>query len=300
MGMSKARAIFLIPKWMRNVMSYCGVSLWSLVYRKKALAFCESQKGEYDEIADYLRKYKRLNYFQYEFAEEYKKKDIKVFKDENGFCYVLRNGKKLYGKDYWKKGDMQGYFCGLFLEQDARSPHAYFPGDSASERKACLQGGSLADIGAAEGIFALDVIDDVKEVYLFECDEEWIAPLRRTFGPWKDKVHFVKKYVGKEDNGNVISLDTFFRDKELTHVKADIEGAEEDMLDGSREVFKNKVKASWLCAYHKPNALEQIKERLDRVGFDYEINRGYIFFPNGIKLVEPYYRRGALYSKRKR
>ena len=42
------------------------------------------------------------------------------------------------------------------------------------------------DAGAAEGIWSLDIIDKIKELYLFECDDDCIEPLRATFAPWKN------------------------------------------------------------------------------------------------------------------
>lgn len=49
----------------------------------------------------------------------------------------------------------------------------------------------VADIGTAEGIFALNIIHSVKKVYLFECDPEWIIPLEKTFAPWINKIEIV-------------------------------------------------------------------------------------------------------------
>lgn len=46
----------------------------------------------------------------------------------------------------------------------------------------------IADIGSAEGNFSLSNIENVKKVYLFESDKEWIEALEATFRPWRDKV----------------------------------------------------------------------------------------------------------------
>ena len=60
-----------------------------------------------------------------------------------------------------------------------------------------LEDVTLLDVGAAEGFFALSVIEHVKEIILFECDVEWIKALEATFKPWKDKVFIINKYVSK-------------------------------------------------------------------------------------------------------
>jgi 16S rRNA A1518/A1519 N6-dimethyltransferase RsmA/KsgA/DIM1 with predicted DNA glycosylase/AP lyase activity len=39
----------------------------------------------------------------------------------------------------------------------------------------------LLDVGCAEALFSLDVIDKVKKVILFESDSVWFDPLKATF-----------------------------------------------------------------------------------------------------------------------
>ena len=85
------------------------------------------------------------------------------------------------------------------MEQDHRSPHRYF--DHIEEFKDKV----LLDVGAAEGILSLMAIEQVKHVYLFECSEDWIDALNKTFEPWKDKVTIIKKFVSdKDDENNVV------------------------------------------------------------------------------------------------
>ena len=81
-----------------------------------------------------------------------------------------------------------------------------------------MKGKSLLDVGSAEGIFTLDVIDLIEHAYLFECDDEWVEALEATFLPWKDKITIVRKYVSDMDDENNTTLDSYFQVKRFnTH-----------------------------------------------------------------------------------
>jgi hypothetical protein len=167
-------------------------------------------------------------------------------------------------------------------EQDPLSAHRYVT--SFGE----LDGKILLDIGAAEGIFALDTIDHVKKVYLFECDEQWIEPLKKTFQPWIDKVVFVHKYVGDKDNDRCISLDTFLADKEHDHlyIKMDIEGAELSALQGAKKLLINAKNISLsVCTYHRENDAIDISSFFKSIGYTCEFTKGFLF-------LSPFMRKG--------
>lgn len=182
-----------------------------------------------------------ISTYPYNFVKQYKKMDVIIYKDSDGKLHIMHKGKKLYGKFSWTEKQFSEYYRALQMEQDLHSPHCYTgSGGKYLEERIPGNDDILADIGAAEGIFALDYVDKVKKIYLFECDREWIEPLRKTFQQWEKKVEIVEKYVGKEMNDRSIALDTFFQDTDVTYVKADIEGAEVDMLAGGEKTFKNK------------------------------------------------------------
>lgn len=153
---------------------------------------------------------------------------IKVMRDEDGYPYVHHFGERLYLKKRWDREECLKYYASIRSEQDGDSPHRYFNGHERYPDRQDI----VADIGAAEGNFGLEVVGLCKKVYLFEYDDEWMMPLKKTFSKWGDKVEIIKKYVGETDDDARVRLDSFFADREVSFIKADIEGAEEEMLYG--------------------------------------------------------------------
>lgn len=102
--------------------------------------------------------------------------------------------------DEWRNTYIQ-----LLLEQDEESPHRYIKSNRIPDSNTIF-----ADLGAAEGFLALDFIDKVKKIYLFECDPDWIEALKMTFGPWENKVEIVNRYVSDVTSEKTVSLDDFF------------------------------------------------------------------------------------------
>jgi hypothetical protein len=205
-----------------------------------------------------------------------------------GDWHVIHNGKKLF----FAKRDpnyIKVLYRSLLIEQDTNSPHRYV--DSYGE----LDGKILLDVGAAEGIFALDVIERVKKAYLFECEEEWLEPLEKTFQPWKEKVEFVHKYVSNVDNESCITLDTFAENNGVDNlfIKMDIEGEELNALLGAQKLLKNAKNASLaICTYHTDNDAETISNLLTSLGYQCEFTPGWL-------LVDSQLRKGVCRGRRK-
>lgn len=269
------------------------ITYWEL--RSEIIAYLKSQNStEYKSIADYIRKRYLLPVFPYGFADKYDSLSWEVY-DEDGYPYVVHNGKKLYGPKSWTKDEWRDYYIGLLCEQDCESPHCYL----RSGRDVTAED-IVADVGAAEGIFSLDIVETVGKIYLFECDEKWLVPLQKTFAPWKDKVEFVQKYVSDRTEEEKVSLDVFFAGKKITFLKADIEGAERLMLYGGKEVFQKKISRCLVCCYHLHDDRIVLEKILDNYGYEFEENPGYMIFKydrNG--LSEPFLRKGVIYGVRK-
>lgn len=257
------------------------------------IKYCEEDGSE--ELLNYSKYLKKngLSVWLSDFISNYSSDDIPVYCTDSGWHYVLHNGKKLFGKRKWKEKELRDYYNSLLIEQDSCSPHRYL-----NEERMPQNGDNaiVADIGAAEGIFSLDIIDKVKKVYLFECDEEWIEPLYKTFEPYKEKIEIVKRYVGSETTDNTISLDDFFQNTKVDYIKADIEGAERELLKGARKTLQTKIKQILICAYHLQDDEEIIVKNLSLSGFQVTINPGkmLIYYDEGIR--PPYFRPGVIYG----
>lgn len=186
--------------------------------------------------------------YPYTWKREYDNQQYQTNIDSNnGLSYLFHNGKRLYFRRDMTRSTIENIYKGLLIEQDKRSAHRYV--DSYEE----LHGKTLCDIGTAEGIFALDVIEYVNHIYLFECEEAWVEALEATFAPWKDKITIVRKYVSDIDDDQNITLDTYFKDRLFDHLflKMDIEGYERKALKGAKNILdSSKYIAGAVCIYH--------------------------------------------------
>jgi len=240
----------------------------------------------------FIRKYK-LTTFNYEFIFDYEDRPVEVLRDEEcGLLYVVEDGKRLYFKravtDPEQAADIYNAMC---KEQDPRSPHCYTrPGHG-------VESGTVLDLGAAEGLFSLRIVERAEAVYLFECDPGWIEALQQTFKPYAGKVHIVPKYVSDQDNDREVSLDVFSKtvSGKISFVKMDIEGAEVRTLRGARRMMQAHPECKWsVCVYHHPDDERQVREELK--GFHMETSPGYMLFYFDKALAPPFFRRGVLYA----
>lgn len=222
----------------------------------------------------FMGRHKLMN-LPYPFRLEYDKKRIDCqFDEERGMFFINHFGNKLYfSKSHRKKEIIYKYRC-LIAEQDRRSPHQYVKDMSR------LQGKILFDIGAAEAMFSLDVIELVTKVYLFECEQEWVEALEATFAPWKDKVEIVCKYVSDTNDENNITVDRFLegKEKENLFLKMDIEGYEQAALRGTTNTFGEAQDIDFsITTYHRENDAQEIAELLRRHNLECEQTEGYFY-----------------------
>lgn len=248
------------------------------------------QDKEKQEVFCFLKR-NEISTFPYDFVREYKRWMPNLVYNIEHNCFSAQwHGKTMYLKSSFTKEAAEGYFRSIVIEQDSRSPHHY---DVPAE----MQGKVIADMGAAEGFFTLDVIDQVQKAYLFECDPEWVEALKLTFAPWSDKVEIVEKYIDEKDDAQSVTLDTYFADRALDFIKADIEGYEVQMLNGGEQTLE-KVSSLILCAYHKQNAEAELKQILSQHGFQVTTSPGYMFFDMYDEMQEPYLRRCLIYANK--
>ena len=251
---------------------------------------------EIESVLVYLKN-NPIAVFPYDFQNEYIKENIEVFDDKDkGLKYVLMDGKKLYFKKRWGRKKIQNLYNLLSKEQDIRSPHRYLTREFEFN-----DGEILVDVGAAEGNFALSVVEKASRIILFEADKEWIEPLNATFEPWKDKVEIVNKYVSNISDSTNTKLDDFLKieNGRETFVKIDVEGAESRLLDGCKNFLaKQKPLKVAICTYHKQNDEKEFTSILNNFGFETAHSDGYMLFYYDKQMTAPYFRRGLIRAEK--
>jgi FkbM family methyltransferase len=159
-------------------------------------------------------------------------------------------------------------------------PYGYTDGDfDVSVRR----GDIVIDAGAWIGDFSAYAANKGAEVYAFEPTSETFALLEETAELNKPgKIYPVKKglsdrtgtatiecpehntgsnsivihYTGKSEPISLTTLDAFAAEnniKKIDFIKADIEGAERDMLRGATNVLKTFAPKLAICTYHLPD-----------------------------------------------
>ena len=261
--------------------------------RKEIIRFLRTElkshkDSEKQNIVNFLKR-NRFIILPYEFVKKYNRDNVVVYTDSN-MKYVLHDNKRMYFPSNWTEGRVKGYYTWLLAEQDGDSPHHY---ETAGFH--VRDEDIVADIGAAEGIFALSVVEKVKKIYLFECETAWSEALERTFEPWKDKVTIVNRYISDCTDNTSITLDEFLDGSKIDFIKGDIEGAEIKLLAGAKETLaKERNLRIVLCTYHRENDQRDLDRMLKESGFQTEFSKGFMIYINDKKLGPPYLRRALI------
>lgn len=283
----------IVPKFIRKIIHAKWLRFSILNYYSKTEG---PLSDELKIVVDYLRNHP-ITIFPYLFQHNYKAEDIEVFYDENKLLrYVLMDGKRLYFKKRWSAKRIRHSYNELKKEQDLQSPHRYL-----NENFQVEMNDVVADVGVAEGNFALDVVEKAKELYLFETDKEWIEALNATFEPWREKVHIINKFVGDKASENQTTLDHYCRDYEpITFLKIDVDGAEAKLLKGCERILSQQpyLKIA-ICTYHKQDDEKEFTQLLTHMGFETSHSDGYMLFHTDKKIKSPFFRRGLIRAVKK-
>ena len=266
-------------------------------------ALHESEAEPYRKEIEYLRQSGKYSHFPYETDED-------SIGGESGFDemarlpFVVHKGKRLYfPPDCAKKDALEcyRYYLGveklLGEEEEEGAPHRY-----QSPRIHVSEGDVVFDIGAAEGLFALDQLDKASHIVVVENNPHWLEPLKHTFAPYGDKVTLIQKYVSVSDSETTISLRKLLSDFDSpsTFVKMDIEGCELSSLVSAEAFLKQKKGMKLAVAsYHKQHDAEELKAIFDRLGYYSEFSKGYMLFHWYDTPVPPYFRHGMVRAKNK-
>ena len=256
----------------------------------------EAPTEEITSVLNYLSK-NPIAVFPYDFQDEYIAENIEVYDDkEKGLKYVLMDGKRLYFKKRWGKKKIQNLYNLLSKEQDKRSPHRYLTNQFGFN-----EGEVLVDVGAAEGNFALSVVEKASKIILFEADKEWIEPLKATFEKWKDKVEIVNKFVSNFSDSLNTKLDDYLKieNGKETFFKIDVEGAESRLLAGCKQILsEQKPLKVAICTYHKQNDEKEFSSLLKQYRFKTSHSDGYMLFYYDKQMTQPYFRRGLIRAEK--
>lgn len=242
-------------------------------------------------VLNYLKAHD-IAVFPYDFVKEYDQDDIEVHFDPTfKLYYTIWEGKKLYHKKGSRIEKMKRYYNSLLLEQDIRSPHRYL-----TENFTVNDGDIIVDVGAAEGNFSLSVIEKAGHVYLFEPDKKWISALEATFNPWQNKVTIVSQMVSDVSNRNTTTIDNYFNDKPIHFIKADVEGAEIDLLKGAQQTIQRlKQLKIAVCTYHQQEHADILNNLLTGLEFNTNFSDGFMLYYYGRdNVVKPPYLRKAV------
>lgn len=231
-----------------------------------------------------------------------RKTNVRVlFEKKSKLPYVRHENKKLYFPRQYKSDMIEKIYCSYMDKENITgtkfegiAPHQYQMDDF------CVENGDvLLDIGCAEGLLALDVVDKVKKVYLFESDPVWMEPLKATFEPYGDKVIFVHKMVSNKDSETETTLDSCVHENDgvTFFVKMDIEGGEESVVKGNVDFFKKKKTKIACCTYHCKNHYESISKIFELIGYKVSSSDGYMLCFMDKNITPPFFRKGLIRAK---
>ena len=229
----------------------------------------------------------------YAWVEEYRAADFDVATDASGLLRVNVRSAPVFFPSSFTSEEVARAVANALAEQDFRSPHAYW-----CKRFSRNDDDIAVLVGASDGIYALQLVDHVSHLYLFEADATWFNALARTLRPWKDKVTLVEGIVGERTGGGTVSLDAFFEAEGVlpTYIQADVEGAEAAVIAGARGILSRAGRISLsICCYHRQDDEATLRESLGGVGLDVHTTAGYMLLWPQL-LSPPYLRRGVIHA----
>lgn len=291
---------FIVPSWIRNKRNELISKNELRILKKRIIKYYTKLSKstitqEQRTVIQYLKD-NPITCYPYYFQKYYNSNRIKVFKDyNNSRLFTIYNNQKLYFKKNWDSEKIRNYFNDLLIEQDLSSPHRYLTDEFNINNDDVV-----IDVGAAEGIFSLSIIEKASKVYLFESDEEWVDALNITFSPWKEKVIITQRFVSNRNDDFNITLDSFFqRIEKIDFLKIDVDGSESELLQGSENLIMNSNSLRIaLCTYHRQNDENLFAEYLKSKRFDISYSNGFMIFYHDNALDAPYLRRGLIRATR--
>lgn len=248
---------------------------------------------EYNKEIRFIAKH-GVTMFPYQFTRKYSGFSCEIIYDKHEEkYYVLHEDKRLYFPKGAKPEEIQSAYKQLIMEQEADSPHCYWSNINRPQK-----GDTFVDVGAAEGMIALEWIDVVDKVILIECEKLWQDALMATFASYKEKVQIISSYCGEKDGPNSTTIDSIVENTDNIVIKMDIEGAEIDALKGAKKTL-NRDNVKWaICTYHRKTDAHDIEEVVKEHQMEYEYSDGYMLLPYDEIQEYPYFRKGLIRAKK--
>ena len=250
----------------------------------------------YEKELSFLRRNEEITIFPYAQIKEMDE-IISGFDSVQLMPFVLHKNKKLYFPVEFSVEkaviNYKNYICtenilgGQFSE---KAPHQY-----QTEAFCVHEDDVVLDVGCAEALFALDIIDKAKKVYLFENDEKWIKPLSATFQPYSEKVVIINKLVSNVDTLKSITLTSALQNENEDNlfIKMDIEGYECEVIKSSEKLLsQNRNIKIACCTYHRQEDAFILKNLFEKLKYKIEFSDGFMIPLTCIK--PPYFRNGII------
>lgn len=263
--------------------------------------FHQKEALGYQKELELLSRVNKYCVFPYEPVNEMNHVDYGVDR-ESKMPYVVHKNHRLYFPSCFSAESAVEMYRNYILVEKLLgiddiegSPHQY-----QSHRVKVEDGDVLLDIGAAEGLFALDNIDKASKVVLLEGDFKWRGALEKTFAPFSDKVNIVEKFVTESDSDTTISLTKLLSEvSSPSFIKMDIEGSETAVVNASKEILRNtkEVVKLAIATYHKQYDYDELKSLFDQMGYVTESSNGYMLYHLYDTPVPPYFRKGIIRAK---
>lgn len=175
----------------------------------------------------------------------------------------------------------------------------YFPKDILS----FSQNESFVDCGAFDGdtvkAFLETVDNKFDKIYSFELDRENFDDLKKNVSEYGEdislKIECINSGVWNENKtisygrmsssdsfsifntreselASVVKLDDCLKDKKITMIKMDIEGAEMNALNGAENIIKTQKPKMAICVYHRIEDIWEIPLYLKKIVPEYKIS----------------------------
>jgi hypothetical protein len=261
--------------------------------------------GKFQKEIDFLKEQKEIAVFPYKNIKQLDTIDS-GYDTEKALPYVIHNNRRLYFVRSLTEEEAAGTYRN-FIENEnilgggymEKTPHQY-----QSETFHVKNGDILLDIGCAEALFALNVIDKVRKVILFESDPVWFEPLKATFEKEivSGKVILIEKNAGDKDTARSVTIASVLQNEEYESlfIKMDIEGAETEVVKSCEKWMETDKDIRFsCCTYHKEDHADILKHIFEKHNYKIEFSDGYMLFIIDKRIRYPYFRKGIIRATNK-